>query len=213
MPLLEKVPDWLGTAVVGAVFAGAGYAWKSLVEWRRRRWQERIGKIVRLQEMKVLLDISGKIFRVQLEQVQRLREMLEENHSGEFNRGQGYEDNMVRCYDSFSAEEKDLHGIIRFYTQHALRGVNQAMSEWLKQDTLFKTGIVTSRQQEELAERLRGLEIHLMLWHAKYEYWIPDNSRHALVYLADEQKHGLGFPRGIEELVKEVLTDLKKRRS
>jgi hypothetical protein len=163
--------------------------------------------------LKVLLDTSVRIFVVQHEQVQRLMDMLEKNHPGEFNRGQGYEGKITGCYDYLSAEEKDLHGIIRFYTQHALRTANQAMSEWLKQDTLFKTGMVDSRQQQELAERLRALEIHLMLWHAKYEYWIPDTPRHALVYLADEQKHGLGFPRGIEQVVNEALSDQKRQPS
>ena len=36
-----------------------------------------------------------------------------------------------------------------------------------------------------------------MLWHAKYEAWIPNHPEHALVYMADEKHHGLGFPGAI----------------
>jgi hypothetical protein len=42
----------------------------------------------------------------------------------------------------------------------------------------------------------------------KYETWIPRNPKHALVYMADEQQHGLGFPDGIDQLVDEVLKEL-----
>ena len=42
-------------------------------------------------------------------------------------------------YDSFADDEKALHGVIRAITQHSMRPVNQALSDWLKADTEFKT--------------------------------------------------------------------------
>ena len=46
-------------------------------------------------------------------------------------------------------------------------------------DHSFKTIAVLSAQGAELAKLLHELEIHLMLWHAKFAYWIPQNgSRH-----------------------------------
>lgn len=56
-----------------------------------------------------------------------------------------------------------------------------------------------------LADKLAALEVHLQLWQAKYSVWIPENLTHSLVYLADEEEHGVGFPRGIENDVQELL--------
>ena len=75
-----------------------------------------------------------------------------------------------------------------------MRSINLAVSEWLKSDVLFKTGVVESQRNRRLAESLFALEIHLLLWHAKYEAWIPNHPEHALVYMVDEKQHGLGFP-------------------
>jgi hypothetical protein len=36
---------------------------------------------------------------------------------------------------------------------------------------------------------------------AKFEYWIPDKPERALVFMADENEHGIGFPLGIDDLV------------
>ena len=46
------------------------------------------------------------------------------------------------------------------------------------------------------------------MWNAKYTIWIPEDSAHALVYMADEAKHGLPFPKDIQEVVQKLL---KKR--
>jgi hypothetical protein len=43
-----------------------------------------------------------------------------------------------------------------------------------------------------------------VLWRAKYEFWIPDKPERAIVYMADEQQHGVGFPTGIEVLIARV---------
>jgi hypothetical protein len=55
------------------------------------------------------------------------------------------------------------------------------------------------------ASELRTLESHLRLWEAKYQEWIPEHPEHALVYLADEEAHGIGFPKNIDTLVDELL--------
>jgi hypothetical protein len=97
------------------------------------------------------------------------------------------------------------------------------MSDWLRSDDLFRTKVVEIERKNQLAENLSALEIHLLLWQAKYEYWIPDHPEHALVYMADESEHGLGFPKrrrvkkngvdvevdGLDKDVAEVLKELK----
>jgi len=54
-------------------------------------------------------------------------------------------------------------------------------------------------------QRLAELEPHLLMWLAKYAAWIPDSPAHALVYLADEEDHGVPFPKGIERVIEESL--------
>ena len=50
------------------------------------------------------------------------------------------------------------------------------------------------------------LQTHLILWNAKYDIWITDHPERALVYMVDEQAHGIGFPSGIDEAVTNSLT-------
>lgn len=57
----------------------------------------------------------------------------------------------------------------------------------------------------ELAVQLKALEAHLLLWNAKYEVWMNNTPEHALVYLADEKKHGFGFPNKIDAAVSRAL--------
>ena len=57
----------------------------------------------------------------------------------------------------------------------------------------------------KLGQQLNTLDAHLLLWLAKYETWIPEHPDNALVYLADEEQHGVPFPHGIEDTVGDVL--------
>jgi hypothetical protein len=209
---LKDLPDWFGTAVVGVVSALAGYAWKSWSNWRRQRVQKRARIIAHLQQLNILLDTSNKlVYGIQRTRADRLLELLARNHPAEYAQGEGREEKMEKCYSVFSDEERVLHGIIRAYSQYSIRRVNEAISEWLKKDRLFKMAMIDGVWREQLAGRLRSLEIHLLLWHSKYEYWIPNSPQHALVYLADEKNHGLGFPPGTDDLVKASLIDLEFR--
>ena len=107
----------------------------------------------------------------------------------------GYDALFAACFPKMTGEQKRTHGLIRAYTVDALRPMNQSMSTWLGKDREFK------HQTDTLGLALQALEAHLTLWHAKYAFWIPDHPERALVYLADEENHGVGFPVGIEELV------------
>jgi hypothetical protein len=78
------------------------------------------------------------------------------------------------------------------------------LSLWLKNDTYFKAQKQTNSNLGILAEKLAQVEIHLLLWEAKYQLWIPDHPEHALVYLADEKEHGIGFPKGIDEVLSKI---------
>jgi hypothetical protein len=152
---------------------------------------------------------------------------LEENHPDKYQPGAGYEETMTNLHKDFNPKEHELHDIIRAYTQYSMRTVNLEMSEWLKSDQLFKTAVVDSSRKRQLADNLVALEMHLLLWHAKYEAWIPNQPEHALVYMADEEEHGLGFPKdrkhippgetisvrvdGVDKDVTKVLKELRTK--
>ncbi len=218
----------LQVAAVGAAFAVAGYVGKSVVDWWQEKRKKRSGTIAELQNLESLLKASDALFKLQQEQAKNLTAMLKKNHPKEFDGNEGYDDAMTRCYSVMNSQERELHGIIRAYTEHSLRKVNQAMSDWCSADKAFKTGIMPSTRKRELAEELFALEIHLMLWHAKYESWIPNCLEHAMVYLDDEKKHGLGFPKrrfvrnprksdeavenlGVDEEVARALEELQQK--
>ena len=95
---------------------------------------------------------------------------------------------------------------------HGLRPINDAMLDWLENDTLFRTTYIKARDEKKrlLAENLIQLHAHLLLWRCKYDAWIPAYPKHSLVYLADETRHGIGFPLGLDNLIQDVMTDLKK---
>jgi hypothetical protein len=133
--------------------------------------------------------------------------MIMENHPDEERSAQGYEDLLSTMYDKFTPEEKELHSMIRGITVYALKPINEAVSEWLDSDVDFRVQKRARGQRGELAEKLNTLAGHLLLWRAKYEIWIPNCPAHALVYLADEKAHGLGFPTGVEKLINHVIED------
>lgn len=218
--------EWIRTLLVAAVSAVAAYAWKSWIENRERKRKERASIISKLQELKSLLDTSRYLFSMQQAQVQRLMESLRHNHPAEYAKGEGYDERMARCFGQFNDDEKAVHGIIRAYTEYSMRRVNEAIQRWLDTDDQFKTSRVQSTRRQALADRLRELEMHLLLWQAKLEYWLPANPGHALVYMEDEKAHGLGFPNdrvlerdgkkyqidGVDTEVSRVLAELQKRR-
>jgi len=208
MSWLSEVPEWFGTAVIGAILATLGYLSKSAIDWWKKR---NLGKATlrkRLQELESLLLESKSLFKTQNELARRLIKMLQENHKGELPEKPGFERAFVDLHGKFTKEESDLHSIIRGITKNSLRRVNESMSKWLSEDLDFKTGKAPLKNAQELADYLVSLEHHLNLWHDKYKIWIPDNPEHALVYLADEEGHGVRFPIGIEDIVNDALVGL-----
>jgi hypothetical protein len=190
----------------GALLGGASYLVRSLHGWWTQRRKERGELVASLHRIAAHLRTSKSLFDVQSDLVKRLDGSLKLLPSGEIGT-LGYEATFTLLREHFTDEQKDLHGMVRAITVNGLLPVNQAASEWLDQDTIFKTGMAPLKSPDTFASWLRQLELHLTLWHAKYRYWIPD-ARHALVYLADEEDHGVRFPIGIEDIVDEALGEL-----
>ena len=205
MDNLTQVPEWLGAAVIGAVVAALGYVGKLIIEsWLAIR-EAQNARRARLVELQSLLRAAWVSFAVQNNHAKCLLSMVQEKHPGLIGTEEGYERSFSKAYGAFTLDEKELHAIIRSITIYSLRPTNQSLSKWLQSDTYFKAQKPSQGILGELAEKLATLEAHLILWHAKYETWIPDTPGHALVYLADEEEHGIGFPSGIDEVVRKAL--------
>lgn len=205
MDSLTLIPEWLGVAVIGAVIAATGYVGKLIVEsWIGIR-EAQNARRARLIELKSLLNATRVSFAVQNNHANRLLSMIRKTHPELKGMDEGYERAFTRAYSVFTPDEKELHAIIRSITIHSLRPVNHSLSKWLQNDTYFKAQKLSRATLGELAGKLAALEAHLVLWHAKYETWIPDTPEHSLVYLADEEEHGIAFPSGIDEVVNKTL--------
>jgi hypothetical protein len=206
--MLEKVSNTAeGTTALAVAFAACGYVAKTFIDLFIRREQKKRERFARLLKLSSLLDASWTAFENQRVHRNHLYQLIENNHPDKIPQGRdiGYEEVFSTVYPYFTPEEKELHGLIRGITVYGLRPVNLALSRWLAEDTDFRTGL--SKEDElynNLTVQLNMAARHLVLWHAKYRNWIKA-PEHSLVYLNDEEHHGLAFPTGIEDLVREVI--------
>jgi hypothetical protein len=195
---MDSLPEWLLTPLVAAIIAAVGYVSKLAIEevaqWRSIR-RERRSKLVELQS---LLLATREIYQIQNELIQRLCDEIEPTRPGI--KRQSYDEILAAGYVRMNEQQRLAHGLIRAYTTNAMRPLNLAMIDWLAKDTYFK-GKTGSGSADDLATNLQTLEAHLLLWRAKYDFWIPERPERAIVYLADEHTHGVGFPRGIERVI------------
>lgn len=191
-------------ALVAALLAALGFVAKEIVasvrEWRREDAERRV-LLVRLQ---ALLEASRAGFLVQSELRNRLFTQIRARLPDE-GADAGYESMFTRLYEQMSPEERDLHRLIRAYTEHVLQPLNAATRNWLEEDAEYRLSRGKKGAEATLCGQLNTLDAHLLLWLAKYKMWIPDRPEHALVYLADEERHGVPFPTGIEATLAEVL--------
>lgn len=200
----------LVTVLAGAVVAALGYVGKLVVDGRNDLQAARLRRLTDLLRLQALLRASQTAFEVQCVLRDKLTKML-------INRSEkcrmvleefGYDELFSQLYPEFTPDEAELHGIVRAYTQYALRPLNEELLRWLRSDTEYRAPRSrTGKQVQDLAVRLNQLDLHLQLWLAKYQAWIPDHPNHALCYASDEKNHGAAFPRGIDDVVSHVLED------
>jgi hypothetical protein len=206
MPAADLTGPLLGI-VAGAVVAALGYVGKLIIgEWQAWRAGRR-ERLVRLLQLQALLRASRTAYTYQAQLRNRLDGQLRKHYPDLVQDQPGYERRFTALHNRLDSDESDLHAVIRSYTEHALRPLNDEMLRWLRDDFEYRSTRQRSGAELRLAVRLNQLEAHLLLWLAKYEGWIPNRLDHALVYLADEEKHGAGFPVGIEDALEAVLAE------
>jgi hypothetical protein len=203
-------------AIVAAAIAALGYVANLAVQtWKEWR-ADRAGRHGQLLQLQALLTATQAAYDVQAELRNRLLRELEQSHgaSTEFAaaEAEGYDSVFSQLYGSFTPHERESHAIIRGYTEHSLRPLNESVLTWLRANVNNRARLGRDTRAVTLAKGLRQLEVHVMLWLAKYEVWIPGQPEHALVYLQDEQRHGVGFPHGLDETLNSVIEQPPRRR-
>ncbi|MFZ5910703.1 MAG: hypothetical protein ACOYYU_11880 [Chloroflexota bacterium] len=207
MENLINLPEWLGTAVVGAVVAAIGYVAKLIVEWLAQVNEKRRARRARLAALYSLLRAGRVAVVIQAKHRDRLQALIEARDPMlvESTIAQGYDKVFETVYAGMTSEERVLHVMIRTITENTLHPINNLLLEWVRNDDYFKAHTWGRGNRKALADNLSLLEAHLVLWLAKYKVWIPEHPEHALVYMADEQDHGVGFPNRLQDAVEAVL--------
>jgi hypothetical protein len=201
--------EWLLRALIAAVFSVVGIGAKDIyldrLQAEDQKQAAEAANLGTLKELSTLLDESYRIFTVQDRQAQRLMRLLKRNHGSKVPGDLGYDETFYEMHERFTPDEAALQKLIRSTTMNSQRRVNLALSAWLQRSLAFLHEAQPAQQRAALAAELNMLKLHLNQWHDKYDAWIPNDPKRSLVYLADEQTHGAGFPPGLEQALKDVI--------
>lgn len=195
MPDAPAPSFWAAPALLAGVVAALGFVGKTIVDLVLRLRETARERRSRLTELYALLRAGDVAFAVQRELRKRLAERLRDRLPETANLPPGFDRLFAATYASMNDEERQLHLLIRTITVHTFLPLNQSLLKWLREDRYFRAVSPSHHRLGSLALFLAQLEAHLVLWVAKYEAWIPEHPEHALVFLADEEKHGVGFPK------------------
>ena len=162
-----------------------------------------------LRVFKALLDESWALYLSHNQQRGRLAKMVITNHRAELPPFEGYDDLFYKMHDAMSEEEKSLFRIVRGNTKRGMHRMNGRILEWVEAHPIAVLLPQRTPAVGELEAQALALKVHLEEWFAKYEEtFLPDEKR-TLVYLADEKKHGKGWPKGLEPAVAAVMAELE----
>jgi hypothetical protein len=208
------IPAWIMDAITTGFTALVGFFVKYGMDLFNSRNQLNNDRIRKLEDLKGMLEESKNLFIMQNKLVKRLvNEIRTRLNLDENSVSNGYEHFLTENYDAMTEVEKDTHSVIRGTTMNSVNIVNEELQKWITSDKEFKINSVKKLRESEFGETfsdsLSQLELHLNLWRDKYTVWM-NNEKHCVVYLDDEERHGVSFPKGIEDLVDEALKKLAK---
>jgi len=210
---LTNLPEWIGAAVLGALLALAGWVGKQLAEWLAKLRAEERHRRARLAELLALVRAGDAAWKVQCENRDRLAEVIESRNPTLTKAEHGYDRLFALAFPTMSGTERELYDVVRSITIYTFEPLNAALLRWLAADVEFRVRPPDRTSRSQLSKYLTDLEAHLLLWQAKFKAWIPDHPERALVYLADEERHGVGFPKGGAELIANILHQHRRVRA
>src|SRR5207244_4455053 len=107
-------------------------------DWWKKRHESKQQRRARLEQLARLLDESGNVYRSQRSQAQRLLDRIRVSQPSVIKTGDSFDQQFSRAFPALSAEEAQLHAIIRGVTQTAVKRANSEMATWLRNDDWFK---------------------------------------------------------------------------
>jgi hypothetical protein len=211
---MENV-SWIMDSIKTGAPALVGFLVKYLWDYYNSRKQLKQERIRKLEDLKSMLEESKNLFVMQNKLLRRLsNEVCERIKCDATYNTNGYENFLSQNYDNMTDVERDTHSVIRGTTTNSINIVNQELEKWIQADREFKINSVKELRTidfgSEFAKQLNQLELHLNLWRDKYNVWM-NNEKHCVVYLDDEVQHGVGFPKGIEDMVNKALSILSSK--
>ena len=186
-----RLPEWLGAGIFTAAAAALAYVLEGFLEWVQKLLATRRARRASLVDLHALLRATGASFEIQLGHAKALSRSISARDKSK--ESIGYDEVLALGYPELTNDERETHGIIRGMTEHVMYPLNMQLLQWVHDDKYFKS-CRGNGLHGKLAKLLGDLEVHLLMWKAKYEIWIPNQPQNALVFLADEKKHGIGFP-------------------
>ena len=196
---------WAAPALLAAFIAALGFIGKTAADLILRFRETASERRSRLIELYALIRAGDAAFKVQRDLRVRLANQLRQRLPETAQLPRGFDRLFSATYSNMNDEERQLHSLIRTMTIHTFRPLNESLLEWLRSDRYFRAIAPSHRRLGNLALFLAQLEAHLIIWAAKYEVWIPDHPEHAVVFLADEEKHGVRFPKNGATILAKAL--------
>lgn len=201
--MIELIAAVVG-ALAGATATEAGHLWRE----RRARAREQelaAAEAIHLEQRQLdeLLHLLNRTRQLFVEQASKRDELAARLRRGTLTfrpSRPGYEYLFAELYPEMTPEERTLHQMVAGFTEEALDPANRQLQSWLMLMAAreLRTRYAKEPEHHDVAHQLDLLEQHLDGWFVKYRRVFSANPARALVWLADEDKLGPGFPRRLE---------------
>lgn len=203
----------LSHAAIGLLGAAIGYFGKNLLEMYHGRRALRADRIKVLKRLAVLIDEGSSVRRTQRYLANALYVMVEKNHPAEVKGTFGYDQAFLAAFSQFSAEERDLHALLRSTTIHSALRIHTALREWAESSTDIIGELPESRSRTLFGQHLAELKEYLNGWFSVYYARVQDDLRRPDVFMREGQPEGQPqpalFPREIAASVGGLISDLR----
>lgn len=206
---IDSLPEWLGAALIAAVFGLLGFFGRKLLDILEERRKRKRKAIQQLEKLERTLDEAKSVFENQNYLARRLMLLLQSQYADQIPAEVGYDETFYQLYDFMEDEQRELFDLIRGTTINSMHRLNEELSRWASKNSARQLAGKSSPEVDQLDTQLDQLRKHLNGWFDKYEAVFKTSERRSLVYMADEKQHGLGFPGGLGQALNALLVKLR----
>jgi hypothetical protein len=206
---------WAGQLIVVLVAGLMGFLGRTIFDaWDKSR-ARKANAIRELERLEVLLAESKDVFVNQTIQVRALYDLIQAHCGDQVAVPWSFDEAFRQTYDLMDIEEQELFHVIRGTTIHSMYRVNAKLREW--SDANMARQLVGNETEavQTLDKQLMQMRLHLNGWFSRYEEIFKRSEKCSLVYPypGNDRRHGIGFPRGIEDTLAIVLGEVRKSRA